>query len=498
MTDNTHNQPEHKEQRLVSPHEEHARLVEIDTSARWPVLFFFTAGIFWLFLAALLGIAANIKFRYPELLDFLPYLTFGRLKPAFHHVLIYGWAFSASFGTMLWVMARTCKCRIPFPLLVTVVGHIWHLGVFVGLAGIILGMARPYEWLEMPTAAAGILLFAYVFIALWGFVILALRDGRGKVFISALYLIAALLWFPWVFGTANLMLASGKLIGVMQPIVNWWYVDALVGLWFTPVALGAAYFLVPKITGNPLSHYKLSYIAFWGIALFNGWLGMRHLAGSPIPAWLTTVSLFASVMMIIPAAIVMANLIPPLMKGSSTLENNIGLRFIAFGLAAFLVMNTFGALFQFRTFAKFTQFTVAIDAYLYLAIYAFPSMIFFGVIYYTFPRILGVAWHMPSLVALHYWISLFSVVFLVIFMFAGGLFQGNVLNEADNYMTTVMYQAQLTAQVADLFWLAIAFSNFIFLINFLLSLLDVFDPTKLLLDFVQVDESPDQEEHATA
>src|ERR1044072_9088387 len=91
----------------VSEHEiEQVERALVDSSARMPVLFFYSNGILWLFAATLLGVISSIKFHSPEFLANHQWLTLGRVWPAFMNALIYGWACQAGFGTSIWLMAR--------------------------------------------------------------------------------------------------------------------------------------------------------------------------------------------------------------------------------------------------------------------------------------------------------------------------------------------------------------------------------------------------------
>jgi cytochrome c oxidase cbb3-type subunit 1 len=66
--------------------------------------------------------------------------------------------------------------------------------------------------------------------------------------------VAALLWITLLFIVAKL---PGVHTGVQQATTNWWYSHNVLGLWFTPVSVGAIYFL-PKIIGRPVRSYNLS------------------------------------------------------------------------------------------------------------------------------------------------------------------------------------------------------------------------------------------------
>jgi cytochrome c oxidase cbb3-type subunit 1 len=490
-----------------APEENQARAASIDRSARFPVLFFFTAGIFWLFVGAAIGMLAYFKFRNPnhltgdlrtlfgllpegsmdfiprEWADLAPLTTWGKLKPAFQHVLMYGWACSAAFGAGLWIIARMCRTKLPAAGFLVIGGHLWHLGVLVGLLGIIFSGPTSFEWLEMSGATAVILFLAYLPVAFAGFWMIFNRESKGN-YISMLFIAGALFWFPWVFGLGNLLLRGGTMTGVLLPIVNFWYMDAFAFLFLAPMALGAAYYLVPNITGRPLSHYRFGTLAFWLIAFLGGMMGLRHLAGFPVGQleWLNGVSVAAGLLMMIPALLIAMTFIKPVREGYALFSQSVPLRFVVIGICAFFVTHTLGSLLQVDAIERYTQFTLAIDGHFYLVVYAFPTLVFFGAIYYIMPKVLGYEWHSAKLVEFHYWVTLFATIFLVVFMYAGGAAQGAVLQEPNNFISTVVQQAMQVTFMGNLFWIAIVIANLVFLYNLLRSLFQVYNPGPGLID----------------
>ncbi|MFN9938811.1 MAG: cbb3-type cytochrome c oxidase subunit I [bacterium] len=89
----------------------------------------------------------------------------------------------------------------------------------------------------------------------------------GHVYVSQWYLLAAFLWFPWLYSTANILLNFEPIQGGAQGAVNWWYGHNALGLWFTPIGLAAAYYLIPKVLGRPIHSYYLSILGFWSLEL---------------------------------------------------------------------------------------------------------------------------------------------------------------------------------------------------------------------------------------
>src|SRR5438132_966757 len=142
---------------------------------------------------------------------------------------------------------------------------------------------------------------------------------------------AAMFWFPWLYTVAQMMIFWVPAKGVIQSIVNWWFGHNYLGLWLTPIGVGSAYYLIPKIIGRPVHSYYLSIIGFWSLALFYSWAGMHHLIGGPIPGWLATASTVGSVMMFIPVIAVAINHHMTMLGSFHRLKYSPALRFTVFG-----------------------------------------------------------------------------------------------------------------------------------------------------------------------
>ena len=208
----------------------------IDRSLRHPVMFFLTSGAAWLAVSIVLGIIASAKVHSPEFLANCSYLSYGRVFPAHINALIYGWGFQAAFAVIIWMMARLSRKECTAAGLILTAGHIWNLGVILGLVGILSGNGTGMPWMEFPFFTWPVLLFSYFAILIWSFIQFRVRP-EGHVYISQWYLLAAMVWFPWIFITANTLLHCIPGHPVMAAGINAWYKSALMFLFFTPVAL---------------------------------------------------------------------------------------------------------------------------------------------------------------------------------------------------------------------------------------------------------------------
>ena len=395
----------------------------IDSSTRVPVLMFYTSAMAWLILGTLLAGFVSFKLHEPDLLSNISFLTWGRVRPAHMNVMVYGWASMAGMGTAIWLMARLCRTVLRYPLLLVAAAGFWNLGVLLGVGGILLGDSTGYQWLEFPGYAAIILFVAYTLIASWAVLMFRFRRGE-QIYITQWYLLGAFLWFPWLYAAGQLMLFVVPVQGVLQSAVGWWYANNLLFLWFGAIALGTAYYMIPKVIGRPVYSYHLATIGFWTYALFSSWTGMQRLVDGPFPAWMITASIAAMILSMIPVATVGLNHHMtmqgyfPLMRYSPTL------RFTVFGAMSYTVFSVIGLLISLRSVARYVNFSQTSIAYSHLGLYAFFTMVIFGSMYYIVPRLVGREWRYASLIKMHFWASAYGIGLMTLMLLAGGFLQG--------------------------------------------------------------------------
>src|SRR6187431_3013622 len=280
----------------------------IDRSLRHPVMFFMTSGAAWLAVSIVLGIIASAKVHSPGFLAGCSWLTYGRVFPAHINALIYGWGFQAAFAVIIWMMARLSRKECTASGLILAAGHVWNLGVSLGLIGILSGNGTGMPWMEFPAFTWPVLLASYFAIVIWSFIQFRVRP-EGHVYISQWYILGAMVWFPWVFITVNTLLHCLPGHPVMANGINAWYKSALMFLFFTPIALGTAYYLAPKVTGRSVYSYSLAKLGFWSLAVIAPWAGMQKLVGAPIPYFIPYLGAAATVLLFVPAIAAAINLL---------------------------------------------------------------------------------------------------------------------------------------------------------------------------------------------
>jgi cytochrome c oxidase cbb3-type subunit I len=430
---------------------EPAPLSMVDRSIRIPVLIFLASGVFWLIVASGFWLLSSSQIHTPTAWWTFPgvaWLSFGRAYPAFLNCFIYGWASCAGIGVGIWLLARFSRVPLRNPFYPILSAATWNIGIAVGVFSILAGATTGKQMLEFPARASFILFLALVMVVLWA--LATFWDRRAEpASISQWYILGAFLWFVWMYSTANILLNFAPAPGPAQPAINWWYIGSLIDLWLTPIALGTAYYLIPKLVGRPVYSYQLALLGFWTLALFGGWTGMTHLIGGPLPAWMITASIVARVLMILPILAVATNFHLTMKGKLEDLSWNPALRFVVIGTMVYTVYGFQGALLSTRTIAQVTQFTFVTFGNAQLALFGFYSMILFGAYYYIVPRLLDRQWLSHRLITAHFWVSVVGLGLLVFALTMGGLIQGFGLQNPQISMRAV----------SDLLWPFLLFQN---------------------------------------
>ena len=431
-----------------------------DASSRGPLLFLLFSALAWLVLAGLLGLVASIQLASPQFLADCPFVTYGRLREAAETAFVYGWLANGGLALALWVLGRLAGEPLRAQVWCVIGTLFWNLGVLEALGGVVAGDATGFPLLGIPGNYHLILFVSYGAIAVPGILAWAGRL-RLLAYASQWYAAAALFLFPWMLTLAHVMLFSAPVRGVEQAVVAGWFSQCAQLLWLAPLALAVAYYVVPKVTGKALPSYEFTSLAFWCLIFVGGLTGGRHLVGGPVPAWIASVAVVSFVLLLFHVAIVFLNL-----RGVFH-ASGIALKFIAFGLAMYIVVGLLSAVTTFHAVAVRTQFTHFDTAQSQLALWGAFSMVFFGGVYYAVPRITGRAWLSAGLVRAHLFLALAGIILLFGSLTAAGIIQSQDLADpkvAFEDITRHTHPWLLAASIAQAVFLL---GSLAFLVNFI-------------------------------
>src|SRR4051812_50131054 len=89
---------------MNSPANTRTEQMEIDASAKWPVLVFFGSALLWLLLGGLMQLAAAMQLHQPGFLAACEWVTHGPLAPASQKTPVYGWGLNTALAFRLGAM----------------------------------------------------------------------------------------------------------------------------------------------------------------------------------------------------------------------------------------------------------------------------------------------------------------------------------------------------------------------------------------------------------
>ena len=445
----------------VSPNDS---LNAIDSSINKAVFYFILSAITWLTLSSLFALIGGIKTVNPSFLSTYEGFTFGRIQAMLNSTLIMGWCSNAIFAVAFWIMARLSSTPIKHGGILLIAGVIWNIALTLGLLGIFIGDVTAYTWMEFPRYTSGIFLLAYTLIAVWG--IVAYRNKQNNYsYVSQWYILGGLLWFPWIFVIGQFFVTWVPVRGVLQSIIHAWYINNVFYLWLCPIALGACYYFIPKLSNTSIRSYHMSALAFWTFVLFASWSGMTYLIGAPIPVWLTTTSIVFAIALVIPTLIFYVNLISTAFANFKQLKSNLALKFITFGCIAFILHLVVKMLLSIASIDAVAHFTMIYEAHHWQLMYGFFSMIFFGAFYYLVPTLLNHSFKSSFLPNLNFILSSVGIIVLLVALYVGGWQQGTQFHTVEISFLEIANNLTLWMQLKLVGFSILLIANLLFAFN---------------------------------
>ena len=391
-----------------------------DAASRGPLLLLLASGLLWLVVSGGLAIIASVQLHDPAFLTDCSILTYGRVSTLSETAFVYGWLANTGLALALWVLGRLAGEPLRAQNWAIAGAVLWNIGVTVALAGVATGDATGFTLLGLPSYVQLLMFFSYGAIAVSGLLAWSGRLRKAS-YASHWYAATALFVFPWILSIAHVMLFMAPVRGVLQAIIAGWYAQSVWTLWLAPLSLSAAYYVVPKATGRVLPSYGYAAPGFWCLIFIGGLTGGRHLVGGPVPAWIPSVAVVSCLLLLFHTFAVTLNL-----RGAF-LGKAVALRFVSFGIGAYIVGAIADAVTSFHGVAARTQFTYVDEAQRQLALYGAASAILFGGLYHALPLITGKAWFSQRLVRTHLLLAVAGILLLVGSLCAAGLVQGRDL-----------------------------------------------------------------------
>ncbi|HEX7387646.1 MAG TPA: cbb3-type cytochrome c oxidase subunit I [Castellaniella sp.] len=376
-------------------------------------------GTIWLIFATAVGVLLALKLVYPELLSTALPLTFGRLRPIHTNDTFYAWASPAMIGLAFYIAAKSSGARLYSTKLAWVVLVLLNVAAIVGTVALDLGFNNgDQEYREWLPWIRMILALALVLTA-WNLIGTVARRVGKDIYLSNWYTMGGTLWTIIIF---LITLTPWYQHGLGQVAVQGYYMHNAVGMWFTPLCLGIFYYALPKAMNRPIYSYSLGIFAFWTNLAFYPLLGAHHFLFSPLPWWLQTTAIVASVAMFVPVWGGSANYLLT-MRGRPERLHRAPAMFILVGVLGYLIGSSQGTIEAFRSMQEIWHLTNFTVGHSHLTMYGFVTFAIWGGIYELLPRATG---RHPNnlLMGIHFWLAVVGLVVYVMALSIGGTIQG--------------------------------------------------------------------------
>ncbi|MGH2588610.1 MAG: cbb3-type cytochrome c oxidase subunit I, partial [Dehalococcoidia bacterium] len=315
----------------------------------------------------------------------------------------------------LYVTPRLLRTRLFSEPLAWATLVLWNAAILGTVITLPLGYTQGREYAEIPWLFDLMLTAALAMLAvnLWGTIA---RRNEQRIFVSVwLFAISASVSVV-VYAIGNKIWdVSGTYSGLNDAIIQFFYIHNLFNAWFTTSAFGVIFFLLPRLTGNPLFSHRL---AMWGFT--SVWTGQHHALYSPAPEWLEITSVAFSILAIIPNAALFWNFHMTMRGAWGTLRENLALRWLVVGVIFYLFTCVQGIAQSFRTFSSYIHFTNWVIGHSHLAFVASYSFFGFALVIYLLPRMLGRPLAARRVAEWHFWGTFVSLTaFMYILWFIG-------------------------------------------------------------------------------
>lgn len=369
--------------------------VEQDTLVRRAIHWWLWPSLGGLILGPTVGVLQSLQFVSPRAMEWLADigLSYSTLRVMHTNSVIYMWLVMAFTAGALYVVPKLAKRPLVRP-------HLALYGAWLYLGGVIATIAltwaaipghalfsiQVYEYAEAPIMA-DLLFAAGLILITWVLTETVVKRKAKMVYVSLWYLLAAYWGTLFAFTAINFLTPMIK--GVGNVYLQGWWIHNAVGLIITPLGIGLAYYVIPKVTGRPIFSHRLGMLGFWTLYAFYPGIGLHHFLQMPSPVWLNQFAVVGSVLLAIPVILVVYNHLASIRQAPGKLFDNYALRFAMMGSIYYLFTGLQGAFQGNNLVNPYIHFTEWVQAHAHLALAASFTSFAMGGLIYIFPRVTG-------------------------------------------------------------------------------------------------------------
>jgi cytochrome c oxidase cbb3-type subunit I len=401
-------------------------MLAFTTKPRSASLAFLAAGAAWFVVGTIYGLFSAIHLMAPDALGGIGMLVFGRTRPSHVNTMIFGFVAPVLVGCALYYVPALLRTPLWSERLGWASWLLWNITVASGPVCFAFGVSQGREYAEY-TWFFDLLLVGSILLLIFNLTMTVSNRRANPLYVSVWYVLGAAVWTAGVYPIGNVMwqAPSGAMPGLIDSVLLWFYGHNLVGLLLTPLSLGLAYFLIPRVTRTPLYSHTLSLVGFWSLIALYSHIGGHHILQTPIPNWLKTISVVDSVAMIVPVFTVLANLWLTARGRSGLLWRDPGGRFVLVGTLWYLLVCIQGPIQSVPAVQEVTHFNNWVVGHAHVAVLGFAGFVALGGLWHILPLAARRQLYSARLVSLQWGLAMFGLVGFFVVLTAVGLIQGS-------------------------------------------------------------------------
>ncbi len=396
---------------------------------------FLVVSVLWLVAAAGIGALAAGQALLPDVLKASLSVPLGAgitievtqatVRPAFMDALVYGWISNAAFAAILFVTPRLTGQRLKSDQIALLGAMAWNVAVAAGVALLyVKGASGSASLSEFPLPVQALALLGLLAIngAFWR----TIAAARAVPYISLLYFGVGLLALLGCMALAAV--PNVVSLGDTNSLLLWAFTGrGIATLWVLGAAIGTLYYVIPRVTRNPLYSNGLAYLALAGWVAFGGLSAVGALVDPSVPYVVTSIGQAGTLLLLAPTFLAVANMLAT-MSGRWTLLFSSGPIPMAISGLVFLtgaaLLESVGALRSVQTLTAGTDWGQGVAV---LAGLGGATFAFYAYAEHAAPRLLRRGWSSSFLTDAQLWATFAGAAVGGLSMIGGGIVHGSLL-----------------------------------------------------------------------
>ncbi len=392
------------------------------------------ASLGFLIVGVLMLALASLQFVAPDLLSGSGPLSYGRLRPAAIHFILYGWLTLGLIGAMYFAVPRLVGVNLTDPVIARAGFILMSVGYAIGGLAILAGQSEGVRYLEAPPLADLIVLLGMIAMSHSIARTVARRNARDRS-PAEWFILAAVLWLVGLhfIGNLNMLSTLATLVWSQPPVLHGmngailagFYKAGIIGLWGATAGAGVVYFLAPRLVGvKQFRATRMSVVGFWGLGIAWVFTGTSELTYTAVPNWLETIGVMFAIALLLPVATIVVDVASFLRGHHADVAGkdrySLNLLYLGLGLfAALPVINLVQALRATGGLIGFTDWVYGAEVLAILG--AFSAWLFAYVFHVAPPMVTTDAVRVQRW---HGWLTILGLAVAVFAMLMGGLVAG--------------------------------------------------------------------------